>query len=102
MPEVPPEVPPEDPPEVPIVATVSEVPPEVPPEGPIVETVSDKNEFLKQRLDALASNNISHEIIEFVENAIKNETNKIIKQTIVDNLQRYAEICGDLKKTLHI
>lgn len=67
------------------------------PEVSIVATVPDENETLEHILAALVNQNISDETIKFLRYTINNETNKITKQTIVDNLQRYAEICGYLK-----
>lgn len=64
-----------------------------------VAIVSDENESLKNRLAELVNQNISSKIINFVEDTINNETNEITKKTIVDNLQRYAEICDSLKNT---
>ena len=62
------------------------------PAIPEVVTIP-KAERLEGKVRELTKLGISKKTIDFVMDTIANETNTITKQTIVNNLQRYAEIC---------
>lgn len=63
--------------------------------------VSAFDKELELQLRNLQKNGISKKTIDFVRDAINNAPNEITKKNIVDNLQRYAEICGSLLKDIH-